>query len=89
MNTLLLGRLSPRQKQVIDLVAQGLANKEIARRLDISPRTAEIHRSQAIHRSGTRTTYELISAMHAAEVAELKAEITRLTAIIADQDAAQ
>jgi len=37
--------LSPRECQVLELLSAGCANKEIGRRLDISPRTVEIHRS--------------------------------------------
>ena len=38
-------RLSTRERQVLDLLALGQANKEMARVLDISPRTVEIHRA--------------------------------------------
>lgn len=37
------GRLSPREEEVLRLVAQGLANKLIARRLGISERTVKAH----------------------------------------------
>ena len=35
--------LSPRERQVADLVAQGLTNKQIAEKLVLSPRTIEGH----------------------------------------------
>lgn len=36
-------RLPPRQQQVLELLAEGLTNKEIARRLGIAPETVKIH----------------------------------------------
>jgi DNA-binding CsgD family transcriptional regulator len=36
-------RFTERQRQVIDLIARGCSNVEIAKRLGISPRTAKAH----------------------------------------------
>ncbi len=41
-----LERLTPRQREVLQLVAEGNSTKEIARKLGISVKTAEAHRSQ-------------------------------------------
>jgi DNA-binding NarL/FixJ family response regulator len=41
-----LERLTPRQREVLQLIAEGHTSKEIARRLSISVKTAEAHRSQ-------------------------------------------
>ncbi|MBP9148265.1 MAG: response regulator transcription factor [Rhodoferax sp.] len=38
--------LSPRQREVLQLVAEGHSTKEIARRLDLSVKTVDTHRSQ-------------------------------------------
>jgi FixJ family two-component response regulator len=40
-----LQELSPREVQVLQGLLGGLSNKEIARRLDLSPRTVEMHRA--------------------------------------------
>jgi len=40
--------LTPRQKEILRLVAQGLTNREIAEHLDISVRTVEVHRFQRL-----------------------------------------
>ena len=41
-----LERLTPRQREVLQLIAEGATNKEIARKLNISQKTAETHRAQ-------------------------------------------
>jgi two-component system response regulator FixJ len=52
--------LSERQRQVMELAATGLANKEIAARLRISPRTVEIHRAWMMERMGARNVADLV-----------------------------
>lgn len=52
--------LSERQRQVMDLVVEGMANKEIAARLMISPRTVEIYRAKVMEKMGARNLAELV-----------------------------
>ena len=44
--------LSARERQVLDLVAEGLANKQIARRLGITERTVKVHLGSVFRRIG-------------------------------------
>ncbi|MCA3255333.1 MAG: response regulator transcription factor [Alphaproteobacteria bacterium] len=46
------GRLTGREREVLDLVSEGLTNKEIARRLDISPATVKAHVERVIAKLG-------------------------------------
>jgi DNA-binding NarL/FixJ family response regulator len=41
-----LDRLTPRQREVLQLVAEGNSSKEIAKKLGISVKTVEVHRSE-------------------------------------------
>ena len=52
--------LTKRECQVLKLIASGLANKNIARQLDISIRTVEVHRSNLIKKLGIKTTAGLV-----------------------------
>ncbi|GAA1950615.1 ATP-binding protein [Kitasatospora viridis] len=47
------GELSPRERQVAELLARGAANKEIAEALFVSPRTAEHHVAAVLRKLGT------------------------------------
>lgn len=49
-------QLTDRQSRVLDLMCEGLSNKEIARAMGISPRTVEIHRGYALRCIGARNT---------------------------------
>ena len=51
--------LTPRQRQVLQLTAEGRTMKEVAAVLNISPRTAESHKYQIMELLGVRTTAEL------------------------------
>lgn len=52
--------LSPRQLQVLPLVAEGCTTKAIAETLHISPRTVEFHRYRLMKSLGLRTIAELV-----------------------------
>jgi two-component system, LuxR family, response regulator FixJ len=52
--------LSPRQIEVMHLVAEGFSNKEIAHRLDISPRTVENYRAWVMERMGASNLADLV-----------------------------
>lgn len=48
----LFDALTPRQREVLQLIAEGCTNREIAHRLDISVKTVESHRSRLMKRLG-------------------------------------
>jgi DNA-binding NarL/FixJ family response regulator len=52
--------LTPREQSVLDLVAQGLMNKEIARELDTSVRNVEKYVSRLFSKTGTNSRTELV-----------------------------
>jgi len=54
------GRLTAREREVFHLIAEGLTTKEIARRLEISAKTAENHRARVLDKVGVRNTAELV-----------------------------
>lgn len=58
-----IGALSRREREVLDWLSEGCSNKAIARELEISPRTVEIHRANMMDKLG---------ATHAAEAVRLR-----------------
>ncbi|HZQ13961.1 MAG TPA: response regulator [Pseudolabrys sp.] len=52
--------LSLRQRQVMQLAAAGLSNKEIGSKLKISPKTVQNHRAWVMERIGARNIAELV-----------------------------
>ncbi|MFD0322568.1 MULTISPECIES: response regulator [Lysobacter] len=54
------GRLTPREREVFHLIAEGLTTKEIARQLTISVKTAENHRARVLEKLAVRNTAELV-----------------------------
>jgi two-component system response regulator FixJ len=52
--------LTPREKQVMKLVVEGVANKVIAVDLGLSERTVEIHRAKVMEKMGARSIAHLV-----------------------------
>jgi DNA-binding NarL/FixJ family response regulator len=52
--------ITPRQKEILRLVAQGLTNKQIADQLKISVRTIEVHRFNLMRRLRVRNVAQLL-----------------------------
>jgi DNA-binding CsgD family transcriptional regulator len=55
--------LTPREREVALLVADGLTNAELARRLYISPKTAAVHVSNILHKLGVSSRTEVADAV--------------------------
>lgn len=62
--------LSPRQREVMDLVAAGLSSKQIAVRLGISPRTVENYRAWIMERMDAANIAELVRKVLILEAAK-------------------
>lgn len=52
--------LSRRERDVLTHIVEGAPNKEIARRLNVSPRTVEDHRARILRKTGVRSAAELV-----------------------------
>jgi len=55
-----LGRLSPRERQVLQLVVEGKSSKEIARSIHLSPKTVETYRSRLMDKLGLHDIPSLV-----------------------------
>jgi FixJ family two-component response regulator len=55
-----LQTLTPRERQVMDMVVDGAANKVIAIDLNLSERTVEIHRAKVMEKMGARSVAHLV-----------------------------
>ena len=53
-------RLTPRECSVLHHLCEGLSNKQVAYELNISPRTVEMHRANALRQLGVRSLPEVI-----------------------------
>jgi two-component system response regulator NreC len=52
--------LTNREREVLQMASEGLSTSEIAKRLSISPRTAELHRARMMNKLGVHNQTELI-----------------------------
>ena len=53
-------QLTPREREVLQLITDGRSNKEAGRELGISPRTIEVHRARVMEKLGARNTADLM-----------------------------
>jgi len=53
-------KLTPRELEVLQGITEGLSNRQIGERLEISPRTVEIHRSNMLHKVGASHSSQAI-----------------------------
>ncbi|QRR34886.1 response regulator transcription factor [Hydrogenophaga sp. YM1] len=53
-------QLSPREREVLALIVEGLSNKAIARALELSPRTVETHRAHVFEKLGVDSLAQLV-----------------------------
>ena len=55
-----LSQLTPRERQVLQLIAKGHSNKETGRELGISPRTVEVYRARVMEKLGAGNAADLM-----------------------------
>jgi DNA-binding NarL/FixJ family response regulator len=54
------GDLSPREEEVIKMIALGYSNKEVAGRLDLSVKTIEAHKANAMQKLGFTSRIDVV-----------------------------
>jgi DNA-binding NarL/FixJ family response regulator len=55
-----LDELTPREREVVALIAQGLSNEEISKKIYVSPSTAKTHANRAMTKLGARDRAQLV-----------------------------
>jgi len=55
-----LEKLSPREREILQLVAEGKTSQQIAKRLSISPKTVDTYRSRLMHKIGVQDMAGLV-----------------------------
>jgi DNA-binding NarL/FixJ family response regulator len=61
-----VAELTPREREVVALIAQGLSNDEISRKIYISPSTAKTHATRAMTKLSARDRAQLVVLAHQA-----------------------
>jgi RNA polymerase sigma factor (sigma-70 family) len=52
--------LTPREREVLELVVSGLLNKQVGHRLGVTEKTVKVHRAQAMHKMQAGSLAELV-----------------------------
>ncbi|QIQ87803.1 response regulator [Erythrobacter sp.] len=66
-----IAKLTPREKEVAELMSHGFSSKHIARQLDLSPRTVEANRARILKRLKVASSAEAIRIFLVAELADI------------------
>jgi PAS domain S-box-containing protein len=64
--------ISPREKEILELICKGFTNNEIAEKLYISNRTVDNHRAKLLEKTGTKNTAELVAYVITNKLIDLK-----------------
>ena len=64
-----MATLSPRERQVMALVASGLLNKQVGGKLGISEITVKAHRGQVMRKMNTRSFVDLVKMAEKLQIA--------------------
>lgn len=68
ISTMFVDSLTPRERDVLLQMVQGLANKEVGLALDLSPRTVEVHRKRIFEKFGVKSLAGVVQIAMAAGV---------------------
>ena len=63
-----LHSLTPRERQIADLVVEGKLSKQIAKLLSISPKTVEVHRSRITKKMEVESVAQLVKLMQISQL---------------------
>lgn len=63
--------LTLREQDILQHVAEGLSNRDIAERLELSHKTVEVHRAKVMQKMGARTLSQLIQMAMALDILKL------------------
>lgn len=67
-----LSRLTERERELVKLICNGLSNKQIASRLDISIKTVENHRAHLMHKTRANNAADMVRLALTAELADCR-----------------
>jgi DNA-binding NarL/FixJ family response regulator len=67
-----VGSLTPREREILELLAEGLTMRQIGRRLSISPRTVETHVAKLYRKLAVRTRVQAIARAASLGLIELR-----------------
>ena len=65
-----LAALTEREREIALALNEGLTNKEIARKYEISPRTVEVHRARVFEKTGVRNVAGLVRLLAGFDLAQ-------------------